>query len=394
MSDSGTISQAFLNRPDPESKSVKHTINLDWFQAMIIGDLISPDDHDSPPLELSFLDGFIRFRLNMKGDQPAGNKHFKYIYRIYYRDNRKFGECLVIPRNNVIMKDSRAIMFKAENFRLYEGGFCFNFNLFLESMKWKFDHFTRLDIAVDGGSHFTNILKMAKGKIFKLGRAEFKPIYEGNMKLKAFYVGNSQSQKSLRAYDKRRHIKQFEHKQYIEEFWTKNRLHDAIRSDKSRVERLELQLRSDAIKAIPQADVEKMDQMEHLAGMMKIHFKNWFEFVESKAKTGIKTPSHRPRLESVDWDSLRSDHFDKINTKGFNMVKRIRQAIKTNWMMFYFTKLDEFRITAFHMADEFNCYQWFMTAKPYWRKEFDLMADDVHLAVVPDDLAVQIRKVS
>lgn len=187
-------------------------------------------------------------------------------------------------------------------------------------------HFTRIDVCIDTlkviepynaywlDYHSSQLDPSYTRKYAMMGKvkvAEAPLIEKGKIAL--FHHGNVGSAKSLKGYRKGVRVYE-ENKLYIVEAWKRAGLIGP--NDEGRdIERLEIKLRRDGIKALAILDEETaelseafnpaiLDQPGVLAGIFKTTCKGWFEI--AKVSLTDKNKSRWERVQVIDWDELNT----------------------------------------------------------------------------------------
>jgi hypothetical protein len=356
-----TIAKEFENQKPVEARRVKYTINLDWFECLFSGFLI---DFDSPLEKYDYDSGNIRL---IKKEMPT--KLFKYSYDVFVR-NIHFAHINLVPRNNAILKPD-TIQFQAKNNVLYEVGFIQEVKYLMQKMNWQMLNQSRIDIAIDG----VNCLKVAKkvrtemnvsGEWQKLGKAKLQAFMEGSKGILTGYnVGSMDSSKWITCYDKTKEM-EITNKYYIRDMWARAGL------DTSKVERIEMKLRNEAIKQITDFDWTRLDDFEYLASVFRTHCKNFFEFVNVRSRE--KNTTRKKRMSWIDWQHIGAVKLPKMSTKQSNEVYRMKMAAKTLYGIYVLTGKDHYVKLAQEIAENVNCLSWYAERLEKWREFFQKKA--------------------
>lgn len=334
-------------------QKVKYTICLDWFEALLTGDLV---EFQTPLTEYKYDLGKIVLK-----QTDIQTKIFKYNYDIFFK-GKLFGAVNVTPRNSAIIK-SNTVQFKAENNVLYEEGFIRECRYVFKKLGWKVKNISRLDIALDGIGFvdFIQDWKYEK-KYTKLGKAS-DTMLEQQDNFLACYIGRRASEKMIRCYVKSIELEK-SNKYYIGDFWKKSNLQTG---ENGRVERLEITLKNEALKKIRYFDWRELENFEYLASLMKTSFENFFEFVE---KSDIKNTSQKKRVEFIDWENIGAVHLERLSTKETSELYRMKQGAKTLFGCYIASGSTLYADMAWEMAENINCQQWYIDHLERWENFF------------------------
>jgi len=244
-----------------ERKPVKYTINLDWFECLLGGELVQ---FDSPLTKYEYDNKQIVLL-----QKQMATKLFKYSYEVFVR-GKIFGSINICPRNAKIIK-SDTIQFQAVNNVLYEVGFIKDVKYLFSKMGWQLKNISRIDIAIDGSGFLGINEKWRTNKIQCFGKAKWQTFQTAKGDVTGFDVGSRASNKWLTCYNKLNEL-QKSNKQYIRTMWERAGL------DTKNVERIELKLRNEAIKMIRFFDWEELDNFEYLASIFRTQAESFFSF--------------------------------------------------------------------------------------------------------------------
>lgn len=329
----------------------KYCINVDWFQPMIVGQLV----HYGHPLEAYTYDAGRVVLQKAK----QGTKHFKYKYDVSVK-GKAFARVFCEPRNPEILNPN-FIQVELLNNVLYED-WVPDFQYFLKIMEWDVVNVSRLDVALDGQGFFDIYRQLEQGKIYKKGKASYQPRYEGNHRLTGYRFGSGASNKMIRCYCKTDELES-SNKLYIREVWDKAGL-DQVKP----VQRLELVLRNDAIKKIENFDWTRLNDPTYLAGILRVSFKNFFDFTEVSDDTNS---SRWKTVEFIDWDSIGCAFLRRLSTRQTNEVGRMKQTSKTLFWVYLATGKTIYADLSQEMAWNCNCLDWYINKMDEWRSQFN-----------------------
>lgn len=339
----------------PEGFQVKHTINLDWLELIVSGNLV---EFDSPLDKYEYNQGEI-----VLAKLPMGTKIFKYSFEIFFR-GKLFGKVHTNPRNPEILKPEY-IQFQIQNNKLYEVGAIADCRYIFTKLSWAYVNTTRIDIALDGVNVLQLMDRFVKGEIQKLGKAKVKPFFTGKRVIEGFDVGSKASNKWITGYNKSDELERTG-KDYIREFWERSGL-DTSRT----IERLELKLRNEEIKKIFQYDWKELDNFEFLASIFRSTMKNFFEFIEPQADSNV---TRAKRMEFVDWENIGAKLLPKMSTKETNEIYRMKQSAKTNYWCYLASGRKYYADIAQEQAMNVNALEWYATRLDKWKEEFNKRA--------------------
>lgn len=328
------------------------TINPDWLQFTLIGDLKTKTS-DSKYIELA--NGFV-----LK-DLGYGTQHFIYQYEVWH-EGVIFGNLRTEPRNDKVLQANWQ-SFKVDNARLYEVGYLDRCKLFFKTIGSEVRNCSKLDIAADGYGYMRVVQRCLAKMITKKGKAKLRAYFDNNMDVEGFDIGSKKSDKCITGYKKARRIEP-DNKQYIRSFWKKSGLIGAETGD---IERLELKLSNNAIIKIEGFDWTRLEEPEYLAGIMKKQMENFFEFV----KPVYSNISRAITVEFINWSKIKCERLEFASAKQSTEYDRIKKAIKTNFWCFLQTGKRYYLQICHEQADNINCLVWFIEKNPYWKKEFE-----------------------
>jgi hypothetical protein len=336
---------------------VKYTVCLDWFEALLTGDLV---EFQTPLNEYKYDLGNIVLK-----QTETQTKLFKYNYDIFLR-GKLFGSVNVTPRNTAVIK-AKTIQFKAENNVLYEKDFINECRYLFAKLGWRVLNISRLDIALDGTGFVDFIEQWQSGKYEKLGKATDN-ILRQHRKFKGLYVGTRSSSKMVRCYIKSKELER-SNKYYIGDFWKRTNLQTG---ENGEVERLEITLKNEALKKIKFFDWRELQNFEYLASVMKSSFENFFEFVEASQDKNV---SRKKRVDFIDWQNIGAQHLERLSTKQTTEIYRMKMSCKTLYGLYVATKMKGCCNTLYaDMAQEIainiNCLNWYIQRLEKWEQFF------------------------
>ena len=321
-----------------------YTIAADWVELTCLG---YPTGYPVPGLpaedEIKADDGNVTLRMAQGG---KGTKHYRHKYNIYVgEDKTAFASILVLPREGGVLQDNYNQL-KIENEQLYVRGWAAKLRYVLSALSLRVNNVTRLDIALDGAGFFEVFNRFERGELEKVGKttfathklAELEQVGEAKQMgaltfvthrtagrtLTGFDWGKRSSDKFLTCYNKTREMASGK-KGYICQFWQANGL------ELEQVERLELKLKAEAIKKTVDPDdgevgikLERLEDGAYLAGIMRAHLVNYFDFVLPGNDTNV---TRRERLKFIKWEAIGAEKLERLtSTKPANEVWRAKQA--------------------------------------------------------------------
>jgi len=342
---------------DPKTP-VRYTVNLDWFEALFSGDLVQ----FATPLERYDYD--LKNITLLKKDMGTGL--FKYRYDIFVK-GKIFGAVNVCPRNTAILK-ANLIQFQMVNNVMYEVGWLKDVQYLMEKMGWKMHNLSRIDIAIDGvRPGFLELYNRWQngGDLERIGKTQTNVFQlPKHNKVTGYDVGKKSSGKWITCYNKSEEIER-SNKYYIRTMWEKAGM------DTKGVERMELKLRNDSIKAIKDFDWTRLDDFEYLAGVFKASCHRFFEFVEKKNSLAQKNISRVKRYQYIDWDELGAASLERLSTKQTNELYRMKLTCKTMFGIYCSTGIKLYSQLAQEIAANINCTQWYIDKCEEWRAFFE-----------------------
>lgn len=273
-----------------------------------------------------------------------GTKHFQAKYNAFLGEEvEPFATVITYPRKGGILPDYLS-QIKVENRELYAKGWTTRLLNLLSALRVEINNFSRLDIAIDSNcvgddpllglyytSPFIGVYKRWKAGMEHVGRAVYNQEHAVGRATTGFDWGKKSASKYLTAYVKSDRI-EADDKGYIADFWHLNGIEPG-----QRVERLELKLKTDAIKRTLEyvdgladeknigIDITRLEDSKYLAGIMRAHLKGWFEFVVDQPDTN---KTRRDNYDPVDWHGLDAELLGRIpTTKPKNEVWAAKHAI-------------------------------------------------------------------
>lgn len=298
---------------------------------------------ETPELEIHLSGGvrLVTAAKDAKGNPIiAGTKHFQAKYNAFFDgEAQSFATVITYPRKGGILPDYLS-QIKVENRELYAKGFTLRLKRLLSALRVEINNVSRLDIAIDSNcvsndpllglrytSPFIGLFKRWKsGGLENVGRATYNQEHAVGRETTGFDWGKKSASKYLTAYVKSDRI-EADDKGYIADFWHLNGIEPV-----QRVERIELKLKTDAIKrtgnpddGLAGVDISQLENPAYLAGIMRAHLKGWFEFVVDQPDTN---KTRRDNYETIEWNDLEAEKLERIpTTKPKNEVWAAKMAI-------------------------------------------------------------------
>jgi len=306
-----------------------YTIVVDYLSLTLTGYLFhsskeAPEKLSFGEVELSRLDG--------------GTRHYTYRYKVKLR-GEDFGLLMTTPRAGGALSMNRPDYneFKLENHVLYRQDWTLDVCKAIQSIGLQFYHVTRLDIALDGYNWLDVFERYQRKEIRPLGRASMTTHTSkggsGFHALDGVDWGKRSSEKHLTVYKVGKRV-EVENKGYRAKFWAANGLENT-----EDIQRLELKLKAKALKRLKtqageqiteiRSLLRELESTSFLAGIMKAHFKGWFQWVVPKENQ--KNTSRLERVDVIDWEGLAALEIERVpSTKKPNEVwaaKRCSSAL-------------------------------------------------------------------
>lgn len=301
-----------------EQKSPKYTITSDYLALTLTGYLFHSTDEAPSRLAL----GDVELEL------LGGTTHYTYRYKVRFK-GQDFGYLMTVPRAGSALAAQRPDYneLRVENHILYRENWAADLCAAINLMGLEFYHITRLDIALDGYGWLDIFERYQRQEIRALGRASMTTHTTKNgsgfHSIDGVDWGKRSSEKHLTAYKVGQRV-EIENKGYRAKFWEANGL-----TDTANVQRLELKLKAKALKRLKTAQgkpitelktlLSELENPAFLAGVMRAHFKSWFEWVIPDENQ--KNTSRLKRVQVIDWNVLEALEIKKIpSTKKPNKV--------------------------------------------------------------------------
>lgn len=291
----------------PAKNGLKYCINVDRLVITLRGKLVD-NLCSSPPAQLTYDDNNIQLELI---DDGRGTKHYCFKYHLYVGDDQQpFALLLTAPRPGGILEDDLNEC-KILNEWFYTEKWTAKLRYVLSALPTELNNVTGLDVALDGPGFLPFFQRFQRGEIDRMGRGAWKLHGEGQREITGFDWGRRTAARWLTAYNKSKELRDAKKapKPYIPAFWQRSGL--GVDGD---VERLELKLRSEAIKRIVDPatgnmglELERLEETAYLAGIMRSQFKNWFEFVPAGEDENLSRRKKKlGTVDPVDWAAIKN----------------------------------------------------------------------------------------
>ena len=350
---------------------VNHTIAVDWFESNfsiknpdlfggISADLLDRLTNEKTsgkalPLSTTPVPDKVCIGKTVFKKTGYGNKFLREKYTIWHGGQR-YGTMLCGSPSPLLTPMDR-VQIKVINNKLYEEDWLDTLKLLSTQAEMKFENFTRLDIAIDGGSHLRLFSDWFNHRIEKIGRAKMNPYVDSKRGVEGFNIGKAKSKKKVTVYNKSKEL-EVSHKGYITRFWDRSGLpHD------SPVERVELRLRNEEAKKFDDIRWDELDQPAHLASIMKANLAGFFEWTETSKDKNV---SRRKRIETINWDELNATYLDKDSTRPTNEIWAGKVTVKKLFEIHQITQMQFWFDAAFEIAQNMDCISWFNKMAPLW----------------------------
>jgi len=332
--------------------TVKNTLNLDWLEFILVGDLKIGKRVDE---YIEYYGGFV-----LK-DTKIGTQHWTKMYEVYH-DGLLFGNLRLDPRDFNVLDPFRQ-QFKVENERLYEKGTLELCQKFFKAINSKVRNISKIDIACDGYGYARTMARYHSGMIDRIGKANYHLHCNRHREIEGFDIGSKSSDKQITGYHKSKEIEK-SGKHYIKKFWEKSGL---VGWESGKVERLELKLRNNAIKKFENLEWERLDEVEYLAGIMKKGMEKFFEFRHVNASN----VSRAKPIQIIDWNALNAVQLEYAEAKQRTEYIRLKQTAKTMYWIYLGCGSSYHLQVAQEIVTNINCIAWFLDKKKHWREEFE-----------------------
>lgn len=287
-----------------------------------------------------------------------GNKFYQDYYEIWHR-SRKYGVMLANSRDKHLMPLDD-IQIQISNNKLYEKDWLVDLKQITKAMGATFKNFTRLDIAVDGGSFLYLHKEWYEKRIIKVGRASVNAYYNNKADTTGFYIGMSKSKKRMKCYDKTAELNK-SNKNYISKFW---KLHGIDTTKK--VERMELTMRNEESKKYKDIDWQRLDEPSHLASIMKSNFEKFCDF---RIPNGDKNISRLKKVELINWNLFKGEALPKDTTRPTHEIFSAKVSIKKLFEIHIITEEQLYHDIAFEIAINSDLVEWFSKMQEHWTKD-------------------------
>jgi hypothetical protein len=306
--------------------------------------------------------GRDRVHVNKTVYKRIGNGNYFYtdMYRIWHR-NRDYGVMFANSRDDhkIPFND---LQIQVRNNKLYEQGWLDDLKEITSGIESKFNNFTRLDIAVDGGKWLQLEQLWRTKQLYKTGRASVNSHCNNQGVVNGFYIGMSKSKKRLKIYNKSKELDK-SNKLYIKRFW---KLHGI--NDDETVERLELTIRNEEMKKYSDIDWQRLDDTKHLASIMKSHMSKFCDF--RLPGTGVNV-SRFPKVELIAWDSFTAEMLPKDTTRPTTEIWSAKVTIKKLFEIHLKTQNQLWFDCAYEIAINSDLTDYFSKMQPMWTDNFN-----------------------
>jgi hypothetical protein len=296
----------------------RETIAVDWLEITVKNSIHHKEHKNDVPNEIKLPGLTLKGTgLDKDGNPVAiGTKHFQARYNAFFEGEADpFCTILTFPRIGGVLP-SHFSQIKIENRELYANGWTERLKNLLSLLRVELNNVTRLDVAIDSNcvsndhllglyyrSPFIGLYQRWRSEnLDNIGRTIHHAEYLEARRTTGFDWGRRSSDKFLTAYIKSETLEK-DGKEYIQDFWNLN----GIKSGQ-RVERLEIKLKSEAIKRLVNPDdgttgidIFNLENPAYLAGIMRVQLKGFFDFT---LLGGDSNKSRRDKYETVDWESL------------------------------------------------------------------------------------------
>lgn len=348
---------------------VDHVVNMDWFECMLLGQLT---EDLSFPKAIKVPDHNIRLHRRSYGTQ-----HFKHVYDVVI-SGREFGLLLAGPRDGNKL-DPNFLQFQAKNNVLYEIGFVSEFSAMIEAMSLKWRNPIRIDIALDGAQPMQVMQRVITGQLERVGSQTMAVFFDKSQKITGFDIGKQKSDKWATCYYKSKEL-EISNKHYIKDFWKRTDL-----KDQSNVQRIELKLRKNALRAIESFDFLQLESFEYLASIMKTQLQKLWEFTDPEENKNI---SRRARQDFINWDSIGAQLLPKFTAFPTNEIYRMKMTSKTLFFMYMASDLHVYFQMSQEVAAAIDMMGWWTDLQEKWKREWSAkMGDNADGHIIYERLA-------
>lgn len=241
-----------------------------------------------------------------------GTAMYNELYEIYH-DGEKFGMLQADPRFEKGAMTANSISLKVDNAWLYTIELWDVLQDVKTALKAEFHNVTRVDIAIDGLNHVRDFVNMYMKQtpearfINKKGRSAMNA-YEFDQEthlFQKFSFGSSKSDKVVSVYNKTKELEN-SNKKYIQRFWENSGM--AWRVAEEEVYRVEVRLRSKALKKVKGFELEKLQDKDYLSSLFKTACKNFFEFTISSSDSNV---TRQKEVKLIPYEKLNARLLEK-----------------------------------------------------------------------------------
>lgn len=302
-------------------------------------------------------------------DCGHGTGNYAHLWDCYHY-GELLGQLQTHPRVKQMKEES--VNLKIDNSRLYCEGLIRDLAEFQDENNLTFKNVTRLDLAIDNvkcQDELNSYLTDKNSGLVKIGKSKvsgFK-FEEENRQFGSFYVGSRSSDKFLKVYNKSLEILQSSKKSYISDFWAKNNVSgDAIY-------RLELQMRSKAIKDIRYFKLEKLASQNYLYSIFKSSAKDYLTF---GLKNG-KKDSNKSRLDRINLIEreipIFASYLEKSERLETGDIYKAKLTIKLLFKIDFVERSNtlHFYQTVKDLIERYQLEDWYKMKKVEWIHEFE-----------------------
>lgn len=322
----------------------------------------------------------------------SGSKTHRYIFKVFY-NSLQIGILETSPNLPTIHSDN--FLFKLENNLLYQSDFLELLNGFLDHYQAKITNISRVDIAIDNIGYLIPFLNdywrnnqdkkvLRKGKkVRKTKKSGFScynetkensyflesqnTLYldESSNIINGFRFGSRQSNKYITIYNKTNEL-ETSNKKYIERFWQENGI-----DTNNPVYRFELRLESEAVKAIKDFDISKINEAGYLASIVRTHIRNYFDFVYN---TDSNISRCKP-IELFNFEQMQGTLLQKCKQKDINDRYKAKITIHCLFKLTLEKRISEKTYQEVknyinELLEKFDLNDWFLDRLTGWQEKY------------------------
>lgn len=368
----------------PDLEKTACTISCDKLYVTCMGDIPKPEG------------GQATFQANGTAISHTGKGAgaFQHLFDLFY-EGETIGHLLAHPNPAHTIYDPKAVRVELSNNILYRAGFAAVLMQVLEDFELRVQTIAQLDLAIDGLNHLPDLLnayqkqgtdkdvrmvgaRNAKNPMPKFQAAAFN---HETMKYENFHIGN----KATRVFVVYRKINELammsSAKTYIPEFWKANGLvgqdFDLFDAWQSGLEiwRLELRMKSEAVKAVKNFDLAKLEDAGYLASIFRTQANNFLDFAwVDHGDTNQRRNLEANRIPIIPYERLQGRLLEKSKRMPSDGLFKAKMTISGYHERKFLGVLtpqaeESGKILVREYVERYNLNSWLKRSLPRWEEK-------------------------